>query len=448
MSAFNIGLSGLSAASKDLDVTSNNIANAETVGYKKSRTEFADVFANTAFGSTNTQSGSGVSVQSVTQQFNQGNLQFTENSLDLAVSGQGFFVLKPNLTNQDVIYSRAGAFQVDKDGFVTNASGQFLQGFPVNPADGSVTSSALASVEAIRIDQTAGNPQATSAVTLSANLDSSDVVPPNSPGGGGGGAAIDPTDSDSFSRSTSVNIFDSQGNTQTLTYYYAMNDPANNIWDVSIWIDNGALGGGGTATPPVDTDGDGTDDASELATLQLEFDGAGVLKTDAPTATTNPVLLTGIDLDNGTDDIDLTLNFDNTTQLAAAFSVTDLNQNGLTVGRLNGLDIDSTGIIRANFSNGTAEAIAKVAMANFDNPQGLRQLGDTNWAESLKSGVPVAGEAGTGVFGLIKSGALEQSNVDLTAELVHLIVAQRNFQANAKSIETASRVTDAVINIR
>lgn len=447
MSAFNIGLSGLSASSKDLDVTSNNIANAETVGFKKSRTEFADVFATTAFGSTNTQSGSGVSVQAVSQQFNQGNLKFTENSLDMAISGQGFFVLKPNLTNQDVIYSRAGAFQVDKDGFVVNAAGQFLQGFPVNPEDGSVTSSALASVAAIRIDQTAGSPQATSSVTLSANLDSGDTVPPNSPGGGGGGAAIDPTDTNSFNRSTSVNIFDSQGNTHTLTYYYAMNDPANNIWDVSVWIDNGALGGGGTGTT-ADTDGDGTPDTSELATLQLEFDGAGVLKTDAPTVTSNPVTVAGLDHDNGTDPVDLVLNFDNTTQFASAFSVTDLNQNGLTVGRLNGLDIDDTGVIRANFSNGTAEAIAKVAMANFDNPQGLRQLGDTNWAESLNSGEPIGGEAGTGVFGLIKSGALEQSNVDLTAELVHLIVAQRNFQANAKSIETASRITDAVINIR
>ncbi len=442
MSAFNIGLSGLSASSKDLDVTSNNIANAETVGFKKSRTEFADVFATTAFGSTSTQSGSGVAVQSVTQQFNQGNLKFTENSLDMAVSGQGFFVLKPNLTNNDVNYTRAGAFQVNKDGFVVNSANQYLQGYPVNPDNGSVTSSALASVIPIRVDQTAGNPKATSAITLSANLDSTVSVAANSPANGG---AISPTDADSYNNSTSVNIFDSQGNTHTVTYYYALNDPANNIWDVSIWIDNGALAAGGTGVTE-DTDGDGTDDISELITLQLEFDGAGVL--DPAGATTNPGLLTGLDLDNGTDPIDLTFNFDDTTQFASAFSVTDLNQDGLTVGRLNGLDIDDTGIIRATYSNGTAEAIAKVAMANFDNPQGLRQLGDTSWAESIDSGEPVAGEAGTGVFGLIKSGALEQSNVDLTAELVHLIVAQRNFQANAKSIETASRVTDAIINIR
>jgi flagellar hook protein FlgE len=442
MSAFNIGLSGLSASSKDLDVTSNNIANSETVGFKKSRTEFADVFATTAFGATNTQSGSGVTVQAVSQQFNQGNLQFSENSLDLAVSGQGFFVLKPNLTNQDVHYTRAGAFQVDKDGFVTNAAGQFLQGFPVNSEDGSVTSSALASVVPIRVDQTAGSPKETNNIILSANLNSSVDLASNSPAEGG---AILPSDNDSYNFSTSVNIFDSQGNTHTVTYYYALNDPATNIWDVSVWIDNGALGGGGTGATD-DTDGDGTDDVSELALLQLEFDGAGIL--DETGVTTNPVDITGLDLGNGTDPFDLTLKFDDTTQFASAFSVTDLSQDGLTVGRLNGLDIDDSGIIRANFSNGQAEAIAKVALANFDNPQGLRQLGDTNWAESIKSGEPVAGEAGTGVFGLIKSGALEQSNVDLTAELVHLIVAQRNFQANAKSIETASRITDAIINIR
>jgi flagellar hook protein FlgE len=445
MSAFNIGLSGLSASSKDLDVTSNNIANAETVGFKRSRTEFADVFATTAFGATNTQSGSGVTVQAVSQQFNQGNLQFSENSLDLAVSGQGFFVLKPNLTNEDVLYSRAGAFQVDKDGFVTNAAGQFLQGFPVNPEDGSVTSSALASVVPIRVDQTAGSPKETNTITLSANLDSSVNLATNSPANGG---TILPTDSTTYNFSTSVNIYDSQGNTHTVTYYYALNDQAENIWDVSVWINNGALAAGGTGTTD-DTNGDGTDDVSELALMQLDFDGAGLLEPEGGTSvTTNPFNVTGLDLGNGTDPFDLKLKFDNTTQFATAFAVTDLNQDGLTVGRLNGLDIDDNGVIRANFSNGQAEAIAKVALANFDNPQGLRQLGDTNWAESIESGEPVAGEAGTGVFGLVKSGALEQSNVDLTAELVHLIVAQRNFQANAKSIETASRITDAIINIR
>jgi flagellar hook protein FlgE len=439
MSAFNIGLSGLSAASKDLDVTSNNIANAETVGFKRSRSEFADVYATTAFGSTRTQAGSGVTVQAVTQQFNQGNLRFTENGLDMAISGQGFFVLRPNLSNQDAMYTRAGAFQVDKDGYLTNAAGQFLMGYPVNRADGSVTSSALASVQPIRIDQTAGNPQSTRNVFLGANLPADGVVPsgaPTSPGD------IDPTDPGTYNNSTSVNIFDSQGNVHTMTYYFALLDPATNEWGVSVWINNpNDPAGQGTA----DTDGDGTDDISKLAEGVLTFDGAGVL--DAA-ASDNPIDILGMDLGNGTDPMDLTLSFDDSTQYSAAFSVTNLSQDGLTVGRLSGLDISDTGVIWANYSNGTAEAITKVALANFDNVQAMRQLGDTNWAETLESGQPIGGEAGTGVFGLVKSGALEQSNVDLTAELVHLIVAQRNFQANAKSIETASRITETIINVR
>lgn len=442
MSAFNIGLSGLKASSKDLDVTSNNIANAETVGFKRSRAEFSDVYATTAFGKARTQAGSGVNVQAVTQQFTQGNLDFTDNSLDLAVSGRGFFVLNPSLTNDDVMYTRAGGFQVDKDGYVVNAAGQYLQGFPVNPLSGSVTSSSLASVQPIRIDQSAGDPKATSTVSLSANLASGVEIPANAPGNGG---TISPTDPDSYNYSTSVNIYDSQGNTHTLTYYFAINDPTTNTWDASVWIDNGTLAGGGTGTT-VDSDGDGTDDMSELATSQLQFDGAGVL--DPAGSTTNPVSVTGLDLGNGTDPQDLTLNFDDFTQFASPFSITALDQDGLTVGRLSGLDISSDGVILANYSNGTSVALSKVALASFDNPQGLRQLGDTNWQESLDSGTALPGEAGTGVFGLIKSGALEQSNTDLTAELVHLIVAQRNFQANAKSIETASQTTDTIINMR
>ena len=439
MGAFNIGLSGLSSASKDLDVTSNNIANSETVGFKRSRTEFADVYATTAFGSTRTQAGSGVTVQAVTQQFNQGNLRFTENSLDMAISGQGFFVLRPNLTNADVEYSRAGAFQLNKQGYITNGAGQYLMGYPVNEADGTVTSSALASVEPIRIDQTEGNPQATANVQLAVNLPS-DVLPPAA--APASAADIDPTDADTYNNATSVNMFDSLGNVHTLTYYFALIDPTTNEWAVSVWVDNDAdPAGAGTA----DLDGDGTDDISKLGEGTLTFDGQGVLDD---TASTNPLALAGLDMANGSDPMDLNLIFDDSTQFSAPFTVTALSQDGLTVGRLSGLDISDDGIIWANYSNGTAVAIKKIALANFDNPQGLRQLGDTNWAESLDSGNPIGGEAGTGIFGLINAGALEQSNVDLTAELVHLIVAQRNFQANAKSIETASRITEAVINLR
>ncbi len=439
MGAFNVGLSGLGAASKDLDVTSNNIANAETVGFKRSRTEFADVYATTAFGSTSIQAGSGVTVQTVSQQFNQGNLRFTENSLDMAIGGQGFFVVSPNLTNADVQYTRAGAFQLDKQGYITTGGGQYLMGYPVNASDGTVTSSALASVEPIRIDQTEGNPKATANVLLSVNL-ASDAVPPTS--APASAADIDPADKDTYNNATSVNIFDSLGNAHTVTYYFALIDPATNEWGVSTWINTDADPAGlGT----LDLDGDGTDDLSKIAEGALIFDGQGILDD---TLSNNPIDIVGLDMANGSNPMDLSLKFDESTQFSSPFTVTGLVQDGLTVGRLSGLDISDNGVIWANYSNGTAEAIKKIALAGFDNPQGLRQLGDTNWSESLESGVAIGGEAGTGIFGIIKGGALESSNVDLTAELVHLIVAQRNFQANAKTIETASRITETVINLR
>lgn len=440
MSAFNIGLSGLSASSKDLDVTSNNIANAETVGFKRSRTEFADVYATTAFGKTQTQSGSGVTVQAVTQQFNQGNLNFTENSLDMGVSGRGMFVLKPNLANSDTVYTRAGAFQVNKDGYIVNSAGQYLMGYPVNSEDGTVTSSALASVEPIRIDQTAGNPRATSRIELGANLPADEL--------GLDTTAFDPTQSGTYTSSTSVNAYDSLGNVHTVTLFFTKSTTPNQ-WRVDAYVDVNESADFADANKHI------LDDASlvftstgavDQANSSFDVNSAFNLAIYDPGNGADPMFQ---DPDNPGNPPTLgSLDFSDMQQFSSPFSVTHLEQDGLTIGRLSGIDINDAGVIWANYSNGTAQAITKVALANFDNSQGLRQLGDTNWSETLESGEPVGGEAGTGVFGLIKAGALEQSNVDLTAELVHLIVAQRNFQANAKSIETASRITETIINVR
>jgi flagellar hook protein FlgE len=446
MSAFNIGLSGLNSSSKDLDVTSNNIANAETVGFKKSRTEFSDVYATTVFGKTKTQAGSGVSVQAVTQQFNQGNLTFTENALDLGISGRGFFVLKPNLDNHDAIYTRAGAFQVNKEGYVTNAAGQYLQGFPVNP-DGSVTATALASTIPILLPETSGAPEATTEVGLSVNLDAREAQPVD---GTGAPLAFDHTDPETYNASTSVNVYDSVGSQHTVTYYFVKDAAATpQTWQVYTSID-GYTDQGASPKQPAD------DDPSDTSTVTITpgviaFDNQGRY-SEADSSVGN-ITWTGR---AGVDDLDFDTDFgantvtalSGSTQFSQAFSVQGLSQDGYAPGQLTGIDISENGIIFVNYSNGESTAIAKLALANFSNSQGLRQLGDTTWQESLDSGEALAGEAGTGVFGLIRSGALEQSNVDLTAELVHLIVAQRNFQANAKSIETASRITETIINVR
>lgn len=424
--SFNTSLSGLNAASSNLDVVSNNIANANTTGFKRSRAEFADIFAISSFGSPTTAVGSGVLLNRAAQQFDQGNLDFTQNILDLAISGRGFFAMSPSLTSNELVYSRSGAFSINKDGYVVNGAGQFLRTFPVNQ-DGTVTSSSLESSQPVRLPTSAGTPQATTQISIGANLpaDAAALDP----------ASFDPLDADTFTASTSTTVFDSLGNSHISTMYFVKDSGGPNQWAVYNALD-GAL---------VNVSG-GTAGAGGVQYGTLNFDAAGNLSGSTP----SPVVTDSIALGNGANDLALTLNFPaaSTTQVAAPFNVASLDQDGFTSGRLTGLDISETGVIQANFSNGQDLALGKVALAQFPNEQGLRQLGNNAWEETLDSGGSVAGEAGNGSFGLIQGGALENSNVDLTAELVHLITAQRNFQANAKAIETASTLTDTILNIR
>ncbi len=428
--AFNIGLSGLNAASADLDVTSNNIANTSTTGFKGSRAEFADIYALSTFGNSATAIGSGVLLSNVAQQFNQGNLEFTENSLDLAISGSGFFALAPNQGSGERVYTRAGAFGVSEQGFVVNSAGQFLQSFPVN-SDGTVTSTSLSSTNSLRLPSAAGVPQPTTEIDLGINLPSSE--PALDP------LLFDPTEPTTFTNSTSVSVFDSLGDSHIATTYFVKDSGAANRWATYLYLDDSAVDIPGGTTP-------GSPASGPVDYATLNFDAAGnlTLPTIPATITSAPIALS-----NGASDLTLTLDLANNspTQFASAFSVTSLAQDGFTTGRLTGLDISDTGLVRANFTNGEAVSLGKVALVNFSNPQGLSQLGNTAWAETIDSGEPLAGEAGTGSLGLISAGALEASNTDLTAELVHLITAQRNFQANAKSIETASAITQTIINI-
>ncbi|MBT4838460.1 MAG: flagellar hook protein FlgE [Methylococcales bacterium] len=425
--SFNTGLSGLNAASTDLNVTSNNIANSNTTGFKSSRTEFADVFSLSALGVGSTAVGSGVLANKVAQQFSQGNLNFTESTLDLAISGQGFFVMSDSATGQEHTYTRAGNFNVDKDGNIVNGQGQFLKAFQTN-TDGSVKSTSLSTATAVNIPRTAGAPSATTAVDISLNLDSS-------------ATALDPTlfdltDSSTYTSSTSVTAFDSLGNSHITTAYYIKSnvaaDLAVNGWEVKYAID-------GTEVTQDTTTG-------HPSTL-MTFGTDGKLAT--PLAA-NDVVLTTTAL--GNDAAPLSISFDysttGTTQFAAPFAVSELDQDGFTAGRLSGIDLDETGVIRASFSNGQSQTLGKVALAQFNNDQGLKQLGNSSFSETLTSGVPLAGESGISDFGIIRSGALENSNVDITKEMVHLITAQRNFQANARSIETNNQLTQTVINIR
>ncbi len=416
---FRSALSGINAAGEELRVIGNNIANASTTGFKKSRADFADVYANSEGGGSNS-IGAGVRLAGVTQQFGQGNIGFTNNKLDLAINGRGFFVLDDDGSRS---YTRAGNFQIDREGFIVNPDGAQLV---VNGADedGSITGA----VGALQLDRSNIIPKPTTRIDVGLNLDSSAKQPAT--------AFFDPEIPTSFNNSTSLTVYDSLGGSHLATMYYVKGEQPN-TWDVYTLIDGKDVKGG--QQPPFTKD-------------TLTFDGAGQLASinnkPIPPGT---IEYPGFDTGSGASPVKLTLSFiSNTpiTQFGAKFTVNELTQNGFTSGRLSGVDIDDTGIIRARFSNGQTKTLGQVALADFSNPQGLRALGDSAWAEGFSSGVPLIGIPGSGSLGVIQSGALEGSNVDLTSQLVNMITAQRNFQANAQVITTADTVTQTVINIR
>jgi flagellar hook protein FlgE len=407
--AFNTALSGLRAANWDLSVTGNNIANASTTGFKRSRAEFADVYANSILGSGSRAPGSGVLVSDIAQQFDQGNISITNNSLDLAISGQGFFILSDQGTR---VYTRSGIFGLDNSGYVVSNTGARLQGFGAD-INGDIISGALTD---LRIQTSDIAPNATTQVNLTFNLDSGSAVP--------GTAVFSPTDPTSYNWSTAATIYDSLGNPHVLTTYYVKNTPTptGTDWDVYSTLD------GGTAF-------------NSLGTLSFNTGGALIAPSPASLSDTWPA-------PGGAAPLVFNLNLAGSTQFGAEFSVNSLTQNGYAPGRLSGINIDDTGVIFARYTNGQALTLGQVALANFANPQGLSPIGNTQWAESFDSGQPVIGAPQTASLGSIQSGALEDSNVDLSEQLVNLIIAQRNFQANAKTIETSDAVTQAIINLR
>lgn len=450
--SFNISLSGLNAASTDLSVTSNDIANVGTIGFKESRAEFADIYAASPLGTSANSIGAGVKLANVAQQFGQGNLEFTQNTLDMAISGQGFFVVRPNQTSNDNIYTRAGAFNVDQNGMIANSAGQILQVFPVDAA-GNVTTTSLTGTIPLSVPNTIGVPNATTLVDINLNFPAA-ITPalnvntafPGAPVYGPAPVGtldseleLNPANPDpaTYHASTSATVFDSQGTSHILTMYFVMTDDITNRWEVRSTLDGTPMtvGGAGVFGPAV-----------------LDFDQNGVLDV-ANSTNGGAIAYDAFALTNGAAPLTMTIDFTNqgntlTQESQGAFSVQSLSQDGFSTGRLSGLEVDDEGLIRASFTNGQITPLGKIALVRFDNPQGLRQIGDTSWVESVESGAATAGEAGTGNFGLVQSGALETSNVDLTSELVNLITAQRNFQANSKAIETANAITQTIINMR
>jgi flagellar hook protein FlgE len=419
--SFAIALSGLNAATTDLEVTGNNIANANTNGFKEARVEYADVYANSLQDLSATASGRGVKVAAVAQQFSQGSVDFTSNNLDLAINGEGFFVVEDR--NGSRQYTRAGAYSADRDGYVVNSVGDRLQVYPTSSGTDGVTrfSTGEDSLTALQLPLVSNSPTASTRVgsQLNLNANSSQPLVPFDP------AVRDPI---SYNYSTSLTLYDSQGASHTGTMYF-VKDAAPNDWSAYFQVDGTNVTVGG----------------ADFTTLTFGPNGA------LTSPITGRIALDPVSLDTATTDVDdLTITWDLTdsTQFGAAFAVNELDQDGFSTGRLSGVDIDNEGVVFARYTNGESSIMGKVAVAGFNNSQGLRSIGGTKWVETFASGTVRFGEAGAGSFGLMQSGALESSNVDIATELVDLIIAQRNFQANAKVISTSDQVTQAVINIR
>ncbi|CAM3102301.1 flagellar hook protein FlgE [Pseudomonas floridensis] len=440
--SFNIGLSGLYAANKSLDVTGNNIANVATTGFKSSRAEFADQYAQSIRGTSGqTNVGSGVSTAAVAQQFSQGNLTTgTANSLDLAINGNGFFQLS---NNGEKLYTRAGAFHTDKEGFVVNSAGMKLQGYNVD-ANGSIVTGALSD---LRVDSSNLQPKATTAITNVANLNSTTALPSLN--------TFDATDTKSYNMKYSTPTFDSQGNAHTLDQYFVKT--GTNTWSMYSLMDGRSISNPTTTTP----------DKNDLT-----FDSAGNLVVAAPGAVpTNSANITfntdgtftvdnwvpGVQTGSGTTTTwvangasgadTIKLNMSGITQTASVSGLISQDQDGYATGQLSAMSVDATGNLFATYTNGKSQVIGQTSLTNFANVQGLAQAGGTNWRETFASGVPVSGTPQSGTLGYITGQALEESNVDLTMELVNLIKAQSNYQANAKTISTQSTIMQTTIQM-
>jgi len=412
--AFQQGLSGLNSSSKALDVAGNNIANASTVGFKASSTHFADVYGASLQGGGGSQIGIGATLGGVVQQYSQGNITATNNPLDIAINGTGFFGLSQNGSTS---YSRNGQFHLDKDGYIINDQNRKLLGVLADSA-GNIPQQPP--TDQLKVDFVTGTPKPTDTAAVTANLDSRQTVPTITP--------FDPTNQNSYNSSTAMNVYDSLGNPHTLTYYFVKASNTASNWNMYTSLDGVA---------------------PTASTAQLQFSSTGVLNAVVPAPAVAGHIPLGFTVSTGAQSpLNFTVNVSNMTQFGAPFAVNDLTQDGYAPGNLAGVSVSKDGIVQARYDNGQTRDIGQVALFNFRNPNGLTSIGNNQWTETADSGQPTPGNPNTGIFGVLQASAVEESNVDLTAELVNLIVQQRNYQASAQSIKTQDQILQTLVNIR
>ncbi|WP_288379914.1 flagellar hook protein FlgE [uncultured Massilia sp.] len=506
--SFQQGLSGLNGAAKSLDVIGNNIANASTVGFKGSTTQFADVYASSLNGAGGISAGIGVKVAAISQQFTQGNVEASNNPLDIAINGAGFFRTEASGMVQ---YSRNGQFQLDKNGFLINAQGAKLTGYGLN-ANGALVAGAPTPLQ---IDTSDLAPVTTSKVKMELNLDSRSTEPVNAP--------FDADDPTTYNKQTPMSVYDTLGNPHVLSTYYVKSGPGT--WDVyaandgtemtNLAVAAAATGNAGVtsaraaweaatkAVPPVPATIASALSAYATAASAAVSAAAGTAgataanQTEIGTAATNAALVPGatpseidaamakaisvpakpvgklvFDTNGGMNKVlttdagkmsltlpvfpstgseptmPISIDYDGTTQYGTATSEKKLTQDGYAAGNLQRFTTGTDGTILGQYSNGQTRPLGQVILANFTNPNGLEPLGNNAWAESANSGVPLLGTPNSGSFGVLQQSAVESSNVDLTAELVNMITAQRVYQANAQTIKTQDSVLQTLVNLR
>lgn len=408
---FQYGLSGMNAASKNLDVIGNNVANANTTGFKSSRTDFTQMVGSALGSSSNAFSGQGVSVGAISQQFLQGNVSSTGRDLDVAINGNGFLQLE--MADASKTYTRAGSFQIDKAGQLVNQQGAKVMGFKTDPNTGIVVSRSPSAIT-VPLDKGIVG-QKTSAITAKVNLD----------------AQTQPYDAATntpayTTYSAPIDVYNSQGEATPVNLYF-VKSATSNAWDVHYQINN--------ATPFAVAAG------NKLSTVTFNNDGS--YKTAIPPLPTIPFKEA-----DKTTDINAAVDLKGLTQLAARFSVSKLSQDGYASGDLNSVSIEPDGTVNARYSNGKSQSQGQLVMAKFNNTQGLVSTVGGNWIETPSSGKPVTGTPRSENFGSLQSGSLEESNVDLTAELVNMMTAQRAYQANAQTLKTQDQVMSTLVNLR
>lgn len=432
---FQQGLSGLNISSKNLEVIGNNVANANTYGAKSSRAEFADMYAASLGGGGSNGIGIGARVAAVAQQFTQGNITTTSNNLDLAINGRGFFALADS--QGETVYSRNGQFKRDANGYLINNEkhqllGQALDasGAPAGPAG-----------TPIQLTNDSSPPQKASAITMTANMDARAKIPT---------APIDFSNSSSYNFVTSQTAYGDNGAPIALNYYFKKTAAAT-PGDPTLTPPDPGVGGtwtvymsadGNTNAASVQNDGGSPPLPTPIATFT--FNANGTLPTG--TTFTIPSIPGG---NNGQPLTGVTLNLSGTTEYSGAYAVTDLSGGGYAQGNLSDFVIETDGTVTARYTNGQSKALARVQLADFKNLNGLQPVGSNEWKPTASSGDPLPlGTPGSGVYGLLQSGALEESNVDLTGELVNMIVAQRAYQANAQTIKAEDQVQQTLVNLR